>query len=279
MTPTETRIGLRISGEVKAFQRVPLGVEGLDEIIGGGIPAGDILLVSGMPGSGRTTLAFQFLYYGCTKYGDPGIFVAVDEKPDSVRSRMSHFGWNVASLERKGALIFADAYARVAKVPSIEEREVAVDDVVAFLTDLFAYVEEIAAHRVVIDSVSTLLAIWGSNEGERRSAASQLCASLRETGLTTLMTAEALPGRISRFGIEEYVADDVIVLHSVKSADGLSTRRMMEIVKLKGYAHPLTMVPYRIEHGRGIVVVPPRAAREELLRERIERIRRRIRGF
>jgi KaiC/GvpD/RAD55 family RecA-like ATPase len=86
---------------------VSTGIPGVDEVLGGvGIPQGHTVLISGGPGSGKTTFAIQFLYKGATEHGEPGVYITLDEEPEDIKKNMSHFGWDLEELERGKKLIF-----------------------------------------------------------------------------------------------------------------------------------------------------------------------------
>src|SRR2546422_8539074 len=93
---------------VTILDRVPTGVKGLDELLGGGFPEGRCILVVGSPGSGKTTFAMQYLYYGALR-GETGLYITLDERPEHVKQNLSSFNWGLDDLEKKGKLLVMDA--------------------------------------------------------------------------------------------------------------------------------------------------------------------------
>src|ERR671928_2033350 len=90
------------------IRKAPSGIEGLDEITGGGLPTGRTTLVVGGPGAGKTVLALQSLVHGASVLGEPGIFVAFEENSRQIIANAATFGWDLPELE-KGRLFFLDA--------------------------------------------------------------------------------------------------------------------------------------------------------------------------
>jgi len=124
------------------MDRVPTGIEGFDKLIEGGFPQKSSILVCGMPGTGKTLFALQYLYNGATKFGDKGLYVTIDENADKIRLQAEQFGWDLQTLERKGLISFLE-------IPVDQARY-------DILKNLEAMVKKTGAARIVFDSVSVL---------------------------------------------------------------------------------------------------------------------------
>jgi len=248
---------MRFFGQVKPMRvarLVKTGIPGLDEILGGGIPEGNIVLISGQCGSGKTLFALQFLHNGAVEYGERGAYIALDEKPDLVRKRAKPFGWDFRDLELDDKIAILDAYATLAKLPTAEKMKVLGPlETTSFITGILETLEKVSAKRVVIDSI-TAFAYQFIDQKKIRDVICRIFALLRELKCTAIITSEIDlgEGKLSRWGVEEFLADGVIRLFSYTSK---SESRALRIVKMKGTKHPLKPLPFRITEN-GIVVEP-----------------------
>src|SRR6185369_2337071 len=129
----------------------PTGIEGLDEITGGGLPRGRTTLVMGTPGSGKTVFALETLVKGASNWGEPAIFVAFEENSRQVVRNAATFGWDLEALEKE-KLFFLDTR----KYPAFEQS--GDFDIVGLLAGLKAKADEMGARRIVFDSIDVLLA-------------------------------------------------------------------------------------------------------------------------
>ncbi|MEM2809963.1 MAG: ATPase domain-containing protein, partial [Candidatus Methanomethylicia archaeon] len=138
-------------------ERVKTGIPGLDEILKGGVPRRNVILLAGGPGTGKTIMGQQFLYYGL-KIGEPGIYVALEEHPVQVRINMQQFDWDVKEYEEQGKFAIIDAFtAGIGEAAKREKYVVPSPDDFPTLTDLIRQaIRDINAKRVVVDSVTTL---------------------------------------------------------------------------------------------------------------------------
>ncbi len=235
-------------------ERVPVGIEGFDELCGGGLLKGRPFLVSGNAGAGKSIFGSQFLYNGAKKYEEPGILVATEEGPDKVRENMKNFGMNLEELEDDDMLAIIDATAAKVGLPS-DERYVEVKpfDIKSIINSIMDVQEEINAKRCLIDS-TTALAFGIGEKSELRLELLRLSATLEAIGLTALMTAEVDdPEKMSRFGIEEFVTDGTIRLY-YKREEGIRVRSL-EIYKMRGSDHSKKVHPYEI-NDEGIEIHP-----------------------
>jgi len=231
--------------------RARSGIEGLDPVAGGGLPSGRVTLVSGTAGSGKTLLAVQFLVAGIVDAGEPGVFVTFEERPQEIARNFRSFGWDIAGWREQGTWSFVDAS------PDLSEELVVAGgyDLSSLVARVRHAVEQTGARRVAIDSTGSLIDQFGDAQVARR-ALLQIAAALQDLGVTTVMTAERPDdfGPISRFGFEEFVADNVIILRNVLDAE--KRRRTLEVLKLRGGAHLKGEHLFTIKSGHGMIVVP-----------------------
>jgi KaiC/GvpD/RAD55 family RecA-like ATPase len=216
---------------VNMQERVKTGIEGLDEIMNGGIPRGQLVLLSGTCGTGKTTICSQYIYNGLTKFKENGIYLSFEEMPQSIKNNVKQFGFDFEKFEKEGKFSFIkyDPY-------HVEE----VFDI------LETAIRETKAQRVVIDSVSAL-GIHVRDKAELRRMIFNLSVTLRKLGCTALMVSEIVPGstgKISRYGVEEFVTDSVVVLYYERNEFSFS--RAMQVWKMSGSDHSKKLHPYKI---------------------------------
>lgn len=241
---------VRVVGQVKPLhvaRMVKTGISGLDEILGGGIPEGNVVLVSGPCGAGKTIFSIQFLHNGAVEYKEKGAYIALDEKPDLVRKRAKPFGWDLRDLELDNRIAILDAYATLAKLPTAEKMKVLGPlETTSFITGILETLEKVSAKRVVIDSI-TAFAYQFIDPKSIRDVILRIFAILRELKCTAIITSEIDPGagRLSRWGVEEFLADGVIRLLSL-SNDSSVESRALRIIKMKGTKHPLGLIPFNV---------------------------------
>ena len=236
------------------MKRVKTGIHGLDELIEGGFPLGRTVLVSGACGSGKTTFGIQYIYAGAELYGEPGIYVTLDERPHLIREDCLNFGWDLRKLENENMIRIIDG--TVARLGFPTEEEFALPssgiDIDKLLLEILASIKRFGAKRIVIDSVAALGLSLRSEDDIRR-ALLKLSYLLGKAGTTSVLISEIETDskRFSKYGIEEFLADGVIVLHDIGVGGG--TTRALQIVKLRGTKHSEYLHPMEITE-RGIVV-------------------------
>ncbi|MHA1595215.1 MAG: ATPase domain-containing protein [Candidatus Baldrarchaeia archaeon] len=228
---------------------VRTGIEGLDEIVGGGIPRGSTVLITGESGTGKTILAVQFIVNGILKYGEPGLIVTCEEVPEKLRARMLAFGWDLKKLEENGKLITIDlASVRIGvpaetKFPEYQPRSL---DPQNLLVSIYNAVKERGIKRVAIDSIPALGLRVGSVE-ELRNIIFMMCALLSKMGCTTFLVTETTDARrTSRYGVEEFVSDGIIVLSLVKDEKSGRWIRKLWVKKMRGTRHSLDECVFEI---------------------------------
>ncbi len=227
--------------------KAPTGISGLDEVTGGGLPRGRPTLVCGPAGCGKTLLAMEFLVRGITQFGEPGVFVAFEESVDDLVANVASLGFDLPKYEADGQLV-VDHVSVIAG----EMEDTGDWDLDGLFLRLGAAIDSVGAKRVVLDTIETLFGAF-SNKAVLRSELRRLFAWLKERGVTAVITGERGDGTLTRYGIEEYVSDCVIVLdHRV--IDQASTRRL-RILKYRGSLHGTNEYPFLIGES-GISVLP-----------------------
>ncbi len=237
-------------------ERVKSGIPGFDDLIQGGFPKGTTVLVTGPTGSGKTTFAVQFAYKGAAEYNEPAVIVTLEERAQDLRKEMRAFGWDFERLERERKLAIVDGVSAVVGLPSEEqyvlEGNLNTED---FLRYIYRVVKAIDAKRLVIDSIPSI-AFRLQEESKIREVLLQLNTILLEMGVVSILTTEAPDpsrGKISRYGIEEYVARGVVLLDFVEKE--VELKRYLLIRKMRETKHSMKKYPFEITE-EGIVVYP-----------------------
>jgi circadian clock protein KaiC len=231
--------------------KAPTGIEGLDEITFGGLPQGRPTLLCGAAGCGKTLFAMTFLYNGATKFGEPGVFVAFEERPAELIKNVCSLNYDIEKLvaEKK----FALDHIQIERTQIEESGEYDLDGL--FIRLGYA-IDSIGAKRVVLDTIETLFGGL-QNPAILRSELRRLFEWLKEKGVTAIVTGERGGGTLTRHGLEEYVSDCVIQLDN-RVTDQLSTRRL-RVVKYRGSQHGSNEYPFIIDE-EGITVMPVTSA-------------------
>ncbi len=234
-----------------AVEKLPTGMAGFDFISNGGLPKSRTTLVAGTAGSAKTVFAVQFLAEGILQHREPRVFVTFEESSSDIRANMIGFGWDIEGWEAQSSWAFVD----VSPQPEDESIVVGDYDLGALLARIEHAVKRIGAVRVSIDSLGAVFSRF-NRDTLIRSELLRIAIRLKHMGVTTLMTCERTSdyGEISRYGIEEFITDNVVILRNALEDE--KRRRTIEILKFRGTSHqkgefPLTVVP-----DAGIVVVP-----------------------
>ena len=208
---------IRLSG------RVPTGIDGLDALIEGGFLRGDVILVAGGTGSGKTILSTQFIYKGATEYGENGVYATFEEDAKALKRNMLKFGFDLERLEREGSIKVVDLEALKGEGLS------------ANIQFFLGALEEIDGKRLVIDSLTAFLTAC-PEKFEYRMLMHLIYRVLKTRGITTIMTCSVpLGAEKLGLGIEEFVADSVMLLENV--IDGLELKTRFMIRKMRGTEH------------------------------------------
>jgi KaiC domain protein len=232
------------------MKRVLTNIPGLDEILHGGIPERNVVLISGGPGTGKTILSQQFLWNGLQQ-GEAGIYVALEEHPVQIRQNMLQFGWNVKPFEEKGMFALVDAFtAGIGKAKEYEKYVVAdLNDLRELIDVLSQAVKDINAKRVTIDSVTSL---YINKPALARGIILQLKRVLAGLGCTTLFVSQISVGErgFGGPGVEHGV--DGIIRLDLDEVNG-ELKRSLIVWKMRGTSHSMKRHPFEIT-DKGIVV-------------------------
>ncbi len=240
--------------ETIEIQRVPTGIPGFDDLCGGGLLRNRTYLISGAAGAGKTIFGLQYLYNGITKYGENGIFIATEERPDQVRENVKQFGWDFEALEDEGKLAILDACSTKIGIPSHEKYvDVRPFDMRSMLDQIIAIQEDIDAKRALVDG-TTSIGFYLQDPSKIRVELLKLSTTLEILGLTSLLTCEIIDETAaSRFGVETFVTEGTILMY-YKRTNHVRVRSV-EIFKMRGTNHSQNIHPYDITSS-GIVVHP-----------------------
>lgn len=233
------------------LKKLETGINGFDHIADGGFPEGRTTLISGSAGSAKTVFACQYLAEGIEKFDQPGVFVTFEETPEAIRKNMISMNWDITKWEKEGKWLFVDASPE----PSTEQTTVGSYDLSALISRIEYAIKKIGAKRVSIDSLG---AIFNQlmNEKIVRTELFRIASALKSLNVTSVMTAERIDeyGPIGRYGVEEFVTDNVIVLRNV--IEGERRRRTIEILKFRGTTHKKGEYPFSIVPEQGIIIIP-----------------------
>jgi len=232
---------------VPQLDKAPTGILGLDDITGGGLPRGRPTLVCGGAGCGKTMLAAEFLVRGATEHGEHGVFMMFEENAEELAINMRSLGFDLNQLQaqKKIAIDFVH-------IERNEIEETGEYDLEGLFIRLSHAIESVGAKRVVLDTIEALFAGL-PNHAILRAELRRLFRWLKERGMTAVITGERGETSLTRYGLEEYVADCVILLDH-RIVDQVSTRRL-RVVKYRGSAHGTNEYPFLIGE-RGLLVLP-----------------------
>ena len=237
----------RLASGPMPLKKCPTGILGLDEITGGGLPKGRTTIVCGGPGCGKTMLGVEFLVRGAMELNEPGVLMAFEETPRDIATNVASLGFDIQALARKKKL-----YLDFLSVEPSEIKESGEYDLEGLFIRLQDAITAVGAKRVMFDTLEALFSGF-SNLQILRAEFRRLFRWLKDRGLTAIVTAERGEGNLSRYGLEEYVSDCVILLdHRVK--DQISERRL-RIVKYRGTRHGADEYPFLIDE-RGMSILP-----------------------
>lgn len=231
----------------------PTGITDLDQLLNGGVPKGNAVLVAGPPGTGKTTLCLEFIARGAEE-GESGAFISVTEPVDRLIGFADGYEFFDAGQIDAGKLNFFDL-RRIAERLGLSEDEYSLDDTDALLTVLTNIVEEYGIKRLVVDSITALCHHIGS-ANRIRDFLYRLGERLADLGCTTLMTSEVSGGDeqgYSAYGVEESIADGIIAMNDLERSGDLL--RTLQIVKMRGTKHSRTRQVVQLG-GRGLRLTP-----------------------
>lgn len=230
-----------------SLPKAPTGISGFDEITLGGLPAQRPTLLCGGPGCGKTLFAMTVLVNGAIMFDEPGVFMSFEEASEDLALNVQSLGYDLQSLI--DAKRIAMDYVRVEKSEIEQSGDYDLDGLFIRLNHA---IKSIGAKRVVLDTLEVLFAGLG-NTDILRAELRRLFGWLKEQGVTAIITAERGEGALTRYGLEEYISDCVILLDN-RVENQITTRRV-RIVKYRGSAHGTNEYPFLID-DQGISVLP-----------------------
>ncbi len=230
--------------------RAKTGISGLDSVLSGGVPKGNLVLLSGACGTGKTTLALESLVNGA-RAGEPGIFLSTTETVERVLENAASFAFFDKGLVDKKLHFFdlAEVYDKLNVSSELTEK-----DVDALLKWFTKTVKDEGATRVVIDSLTGVCQRLSKPE-LIRDFTLKLGRALSAAGVTTVATSETRAGEsaYSTFGVEEAVADGIILLGNHDSRGYLL--RTIQVVKMRGTVHSRAKYVFDLT-SHGLIMVP-----------------------
>lgn len=233
--------------EKTALPKTPTGIAGLDELTYGGLPTGRSTLLCGAAGCGKTLFATTFLVNGAREYDENGVFMSFEERAVDLEQNVASLGYGLAELIAEKKVVIDHVHVERAEIEESGEY-----DLEGLFVRLNHAIDSIGAKRVVLDTVEALFTSF-ADKIILRAELRRLFDWLKDKGVTAIVTGERGEGQLTRYGIEEYVSDCVILLdHRV--IEQVTTRRL-RVVKYRGSAHGTNEYPFLID-DRGISVMP-----------------------
>jgi circadian clock protein KaiC len=259
--PAEPRSpGAVTTKALDGLEKALTGIAGLDEVTFGGLPRGRATLICGSPGCGKTMLGVEFLVNGARMYSEPGVFVAFEETQAELAANAASLKFDLDQLSREGMLAIDHVH-----VDPNEIAETGDYDLEGLFIRLKHAIESVGAKRVVLDTIETLFSGF-SNTALLRAEIRRLFQFLKSFGVTAIVTGERGESSLTRYGLEEYVADCVILLDQ-RVTDQINTRRL-RVVKYRGSSHGTNEYPFIIdEQGFSVLPVTSMALRHKVSSE------------
>jgi circadian clock protein KaiC len=230
------------------------GIAGFDQLFEKGIPAGSNVLVAGGSGSGKTIMCLQILK-NAVEQGKKCIYMSFEEHEDRLREHMRDFGWDPDAMERSGRLMLKrfssfDISKSIDAMMAKERGELLINVEPLIIPKGFE------PDIIILDSVTSISSYFVGKEENYRSYIEQLFRFFEEIGSTAFLITETeqVPTIFSRTGVEEFLADGVIVLYNIRKGD--VRQPAIEILKMRGTPHKKKIVAMQINSGVGIEVFP-----------------------
>ena len=242
--------------EIPKIERIKVGVPGFDELVTHGIPKGSSVLISGGPGSGKTTFCLQVVKQAADK-GEKCLYLTFEEDPVKLKQHMKSYGWDPVKLEKEGKLIIRKMQsfdlsrsieALLAKASG--ELIIELDEIEGIIP------KDFKPDRIVLDSLSAVAAAFTGKEEGYRIYIEQLFSLFKRIGATSFLITEIEQEttKYSRSGIEEFLADAVFVFYNIRQKN--VRLNALEILKVRGTPHQKKIVPFKIISDQGMVVYP-----------------------
>ncbi len=233
------------------LSKVATGIVGFDDITLGGLPAGRPSLICGAAGCGKTLFGVTFLVRGAVDHDEPGVFMSFEERPRDLVDNVASLGYDLQGLIDQKKIVIDHVH-----IDRSEIEETGEYDLEGLFVRLGYAIDTIGAKRVVLDTIEALFASF-TDTAILRAELRRLFYWLKERGVTAVITGERGNGQLTRYGIEEYVSDCVILLDN-RVVDQITTRRL-RVVKYRGSSHGTNEYPFFIDEF-GITVLPVTAA-------------------
>lgn len=232
---------------INTLVKSPTGIQGLDEILNGGLPQGRTTLVCGGPGSGKSLMAIEFLINGAVKYGEPGVIMTFEETQDDLQKNLASLGINLQELIDQKKVFVDHVYIERSEIEETGEY-----DLEGLFIRMASAVSMVGAKRVVLDTIETIFSGF-TNENVMRSEIRRLFRWMKNRNLTAVVTGERGEKGLTRYGLEEYISDCVILLDN-RVTDKISNRTL-RVVKYRGSSHSTDEFPFLIDN-QGLWVQP-----------------------
>jgi circadian clock protein KaiC len=259
---SSTAKGKNGSDRLRVLEKAPTGIRGFEDITFGGLPKGRPTLVAGGAGSGKTMFAMEFIVHGATEFNEPGVYVTFEENVNDLKQNFASIGYDLEKLIEQKKLIIDHVFLDRSLIMETGEY-----DLEALFIRLGYAIDSIGAKRVALDTIEVLFSGL-SNHALLRSELVRLFRWLKERGITAVVTGEKGERTLTRYGLEEYIADCVIYLDS-RVIEQINTRRL-RIVKYRGSTHGMDEYPFLIGK-EGMIIFPITSIRTDykLSRERV----------
>lgn len=244
----KTRKSKESVAPLATIEKAKTGISGLDEITFGGLPKGRPTLVCGSAGAGKTMFAAEFLLRGATEFDEPGVFMMFEENARELAENVRSIGFDLDELVEKKLIVLDHVHIERSEIEETGEY-----DLEGLFIRLAYAIETVGAKRVVLDTLEALFSGL-PNHAVLRAELRRLFRWLKDRGMTAVITGERGEKTLTRYGLEEYVADCVILLDN-RVDHQISTRRL-RVVKYRGSAHGTNEYPFLIgEHGFSVLPI------------------------
>lgn len=235
-------------------ERIKTGIPGFDDMVEKGIPRGYSILLSGGCGTGKTIFCLQSMRYACSR-GEKCLYISFEESPERLKRHMKNFGWNPEKLENEGLMriIRLDSFSVSRDVEALFHK--AKGELMIEKEILEMVPKDFKPDRIFIDSITALAVAFSNREDAYRFYVEQFFRYLETHGTTTFLISETeeAPDKLSISGVEEFLADGVIILYHLLK--GSFRQRAVEILKMRGTSHMRGLIPFDIEK-KGIMAYP-----------------------
>jgi KaiC/GvpD/RAD55 family RecA-like ATPase len=220
-----------------AFEKIKTGVEGLDKVLKGGLRKNSSLLITGAPGSGKTILGLQFIYYGAKNYNENGIFIASEDNLPDIRTNAKNLGMDFEAMEKKGKIFLVEKHLAMLRGG------------IASVKGLMDIIKKKKIQRVALDSLiffDYLYPQYKRDDVEFRRQVLLFMQRMKKSGVTFLATSQRKITDFDRleFTMMDFVFDGFIIMSRVRK--GSYFERVLTVSKIRGQDHSLDVFPVTI---------------------------------